>query len=115
MSRAPLPPDAPRPPRENAAGANGPRDEDERFMADLADRIRASGLAPAATLWLSSLRPLSFLGSQALHVAAPLLDVFVRDGGTSRLATLLEDRAAVDRFLDHLDDPGASEREGIRP
>ncbi len=103
--------DAPRLPGGNAAVTG----DDDLYLARLASRVRSAGLAPAAVLWLDSLRPLSFLGAQALHVAAPLMDVLVPDGGTSRLATLMENRAALDRFLSHLETPEAAARPDGRP
>ncbi len=77
--------------------------EDERYLRALAGRLRETGLAAAALLWLASLRPLSFLGSQVLHVAAPLLDVVVPGQDVSRLARILEQRANLDLLLDSLE------------
>ncbi|MBC8426422.1 hypothetical protein H8E07_20075 [bacterium] len=76
---------------------------DDHFLETLASRLKRAGLATSAILWLASIRPLSFLGSQALHVAAPLLDVLVSGEGATRLARILEDRANLDRFLSHLE------------
>ena len=80
--------------------------EDERFLGDLVRRLRESGLAPAALLWLASLRPLSFLGAQALHVAAPLLDLLLPADGVSRLARILERRDNFDLMLSWLEADG---------
>jgi len=77
--------------------------EDERFLADLAGRVRDAGLASAAVLWLESLRPLSFLGGQVLHAAAPLLDLLLPDDEASRLARLLERRENLDVLLARLE------------
>ena len=112
MTGVPLPDEAPRPRPGDAEGLD---EADDRYLDDLAARVRGAGLGSAALLWLGSLRPLSFLGAQSLHLAAPLLDVFVPDDGTARLATLLEDRRAWDRFLDHLDRSGAPGREAAGP
>lgn len=78
---------------------------DDDFLAGLAARVRGAGLAMPALLWLASARPLSFLGSQALHVASPLSDLVVPRAGTARLARILEQRSHFDRFLDLLEHP----------
>jgi len=89
---------------------------DARFLDGLADRLRTAGLAPAAVLWLASLRPLSFLGSQLLHLATPLMDVMVDGDGHRRLARLLESRANLDRLLHRLETGGpAPRREAAAP
>jgi len=76
---------------------------DDRFLGTLARHLKRAGLAAPAILWLASIRPLSYLGSQALHVAAPLLDVVIADDGATRLARILEERTNLDRFLTHLE------------
>ncbi|MBK6898059.1 MAG: hypothetical protein IPH09_01890 [bacterium] len=78
---------------------------DDAFLAGLAARVRGAGLSAPALLWLASARPLSFLGSQALHVASPLSDLVVPRAGTARLARILERRSHFDRFLDLLEHP----------
>jgi hypothetical protein len=76
---------------------------DDLWLRTLALKTKRAGLSAPAILWLASIRPLSYLGSQALHVAAPLLDVLVSGDGATRLAHILEDRANLDRFLSHLE------------
>jgi len=90
---------------EGARGRPAPAtaEADARFLCEIAARVRAAGLASAAVLWLASLRPLSFMGSQLLHVAAPLLDVLVSGRGHQRLARLLESRENLDLLLRHLE------------
>lgn len=78
---------------------------DDDFLAGLAARVHSAGLSAPALLWLASVRPLSFLGSQALHVASPLGDLVVPRAGTARLARILERRSHFDRFLDLLEHP----------
>ena len=65
----------------------------------LLDRIAAGavrrGLAAPAQLFLETLAPLNFLGSQALHAVTPLLDLAGGAQDAERLAALLERRQAV--------------------
>lgn len=76
----------------------GPGDLGPEDLA-LLDRIAAAtvrrGLAAPALLFLETLAPLSFLGSQALHSAHPLLDLVARGRDAERLAAILERREAV--------------------
>ncbi|HEY7678090.1 MAG TPA: hypothetical protein VIG69_13535 [Candidatus Methylomirabilis sp.] len=69
--------------------------DDLAFLDRIAASIVRRGLAAPAQLFLETLAPLSFLGSQALYAVHPLLDLAggARDG--ERLAALLERREAV--------------------
>lgn len=101
-----------------AEGARGRPDPsvaeaDARFLYEIATRVRAAGLASAAVLWLASLLPLSFLGSQLLHVATPLLDVLVSGRGHQRLARLLESRENLDLLLRHLEADDGPAGDGV--
>jgi hypothetical protein len=75
---------------------------DDRLLFDVATYLRERRLAPLVVLWLESCRPLTFLGSQALHAATPLVDVFYPRLPLARLAALLENRCNLDLFLDYL-------------
>jgi hypothetical protein len=69
--------------------------DDLAFLDRIAAAIVRRGLAAPALLFLETLAPLSFLGSQALYAVQPLLDLAggVKEG--ERLAALLERREAV--------------------
>lgn len=79
-----------------------PASDDDHLLLDIAAYLRDRRLAPLAVLWLESCRPLTFLGSQALQAATPLIDVFYPRLPLARLATLLEDRSNLDQFLAYL-------------
>ena len=79
-----------------------PASEDDRLMLEVAVYLRDRRLAPLAILWLESCRPLTFLGSQALQAATPLIDVFYPRLPLARLTNLLEDRCNLDQFLAYL-------------
>ena len=79
-----------------------PAPDDDHLLLDIAAYLRDRRLAPLAMLWLESCRPLTFLGSQALHAASPLVDVFFPQLPLARLASLFEDRTNLDRFLAYL-------------
>lgn len=101
---APRHENAPRTTAPTVTGAPARRD-DADWDAALARRLRGAGLAAPAVLWLASLRPLWFLGGQALRLAEPFWDALRDDAGASRLADLLEDPARCERLLARLAAP----------
>ena len=68
----------------------------------LASSIIRRGLATPAIVLLELLRPLSFIGSQILLVAEPILSPIFGDVG-QRYAGLLEDRQNIARLLEVLE------------
>ncbi len=95
---------APRPPTLSA--------EDDRLLADLALAVRRRGLETPAVLWLESVRPLSYLGSQALYFCEPLLQALVPSVKLGRLAGILEERAHLERLIRHIEAAAAEPRRG---
>jgi hypothetical protein len=55
-------------------------------------------MATPAVLFLESLGPMSFLGSQALHFFIPILDVVFPQRDVERVARLLERRETLSRL-----------------
>ncbi len=88
---------------------------DDALLRRVAAAIVGRGLAAPAVLWLDSLRPLSFLGSQAMHFLTPLARLVASGDAFGRLAVVLEERAHLDRLLQHIevlaarDDPAPPE------
>jgi hypothetical protein len=72
---------------------------DELALIDrVAREVVVRGMAAPAVLFLESMGPMSFLGSQALHFLTPILDCAFRTGELERIAALLERRDAVARL-----------------
>lgn len=95
----------------------GPRpdtlsEEDDRLLADIAGLICRRGLATPAVLWLESLRPLSFLGSQALRFCEPFAQPFLPAGQCGRLAEILEVRGHLERLVRHVEAAADAEPAG---
>ena len=91
-----------------ARGCREPRPEtlseaDDRLLLELALKIDRKGLTAPAILWLESLRPVSFLGSQAMHFASPFVRMLVAGDTFERLAVILEERAHLERLLRHVE------------
>jgi len=86
--------------------------EDDLLLARIARAIARRGLVTPAVLWLEGLRPLSYLGSQALYFCEPLLQALVPSLALGRLAAILEERAHLERLIRHIEaaaaDPAAT-------
>lgn len=76
----------------------------------LARFIIRFGFTVPAILALESLRPLSFVGSQAMTMLSPSIGAFLTGPEWDAIARLLEDRRGLDYVLERietLDTPGA--------
>lgn len=60
-------------------------------------------LTVPAILALDSLRPLSFVGSQFMHVLSPSITAFLSTDDWDQLALLLEDRRGLDYVLQRIE------------
>ncbi|MEM6931799.1 MAG: hypothetical protein AAF602_33010 [Myxococcota bacterium] len=82
---------------------------DERRQAELAmDRVARFlvrfGLTVPAILWLESLRPLAYSGSQFMHLLTPAIAAFLPVNQWNAFAALLVERDGLDRFVAHLEE-----------
>lgn len=79
----------------DAGGADSPAsaDADAAWTGRVAGELDRLGLASSARLLLLGLRPLGWLGGQALWAAQPVLALFGAGAPTARLARTLEDEA----------------------
>ena len=74
--------------------------EEIALLEKVADGIVHRGMADPAVLFLESLGPLNFLGSQVLHGLAPFLELVCDPTELDRLASILERRESVERLSD---------------
>lgn len=72
--------------------------EDIALLEKIAGVIVKRGMAIPAVLFLESLGPMSFLGSQIVHGLKPFLDVVIDPTDAERLAVLLERRDSIERL-----------------
>ncbi|NOY28098.1 MAG: hypothetical protein GXP62_19710 [Oligoflexia bacterium] len=61
------------------------------------------GMTVPAILAIEGMRPLSFVGSQFMHVLTPSIAAFLSPADWAALATLLEDREGLDILLRHIE------------
>lgn len=78
-------------------------DEQARAVDRLAHLIVRFGLTVPALLGLESIRPLSFVGSQFMHVLSPSITALFSAPEWDALAGLLEDRRGLDYLLDRIE------------
>ncbi len=80
--------------------------EQQTAAADrVAAFIRRHGLVTPAVLYLESMRPLSFVGSQFMHVMSPAITTFLSTSDWDALAKLLEDRRGLEYLLTRIERP----------
>jgi hypothetical protein len=81
----------------------------EIFIERLAHRIAQWGLVTPAIVFLEANKPLSFVGSQALLMSQPVVDLFVPRELTRDLVTLLADRDRLEMLISRLEAVGGGE------
>ncbi len=72
--------------------------EDLALLERVADAVVARGMAAPATLFLESMGPMNFLGSQALHFLAPIIECVLTNTELAQIARLLEQRDSMHRL-----------------
>lgn len=72
--------------------------DDLALLDKVATAIVRRGMADPAVLFLESMGPLNFLGSQVLHGLAPFLDLVCDPTELERLANILERRDSIERL-----------------
>jgi len=79
-------------------------DEDKALLDKLADGIAKRRLMAAALFFLESMKPLGFLGSQAMVFMRPIVQVVWRDPATyDRVIKILEQRGSIELLLRRLE------------
>jgi hypothetical protein len=73
--------------------------EDEALLSAVAGRVVRMGLATPAVFFLESVKPLSFIGSQALIFFEPFVRTFFHIAQYERFAQLMENRDSLERLL----------------
>ena len=72
--------------------------EDVALLERVAATVVERGMATPAILFLESVGPMNFLGSQALHFFTPILEVIIPQRDVERVAQLLERRDTLSRL-----------------
>ena len=77
--------------------------ENTLFVEKAAQKISELGLATAAILLLEAHKPLSFIGSQALLVAQPMLNLFLPQHLIGHTIELLADESQLEQLITSLE------------
>jgi hypothetical protein len=77
--------------------------EDEALLTAVAARVVRMGMATPAVFFLESVKPLSFIGSQALIFFEPFVRAFFHLVEYERFARLMEDRESLERLLERIE------------
>jgi hypothetical protein len=73
--------------------------EDVELMERVAEVIVKRGMAAPATVFLESMGPMNFLGSQALHFFTPIIECAFNVKEIEQVARLLERRDSIPRLI----------------
>lgn len=73
--------------------------EDLQLLERVADAVAKRDMVAPATLFLESLGPMNFLGSQALHFLTPILEFAFDVKELEQVARLLERRDTISRLI----------------
>ena len=73
--------------------------EDLALLQRIADAVVQRRMAAPAVVFLESLGPMNFLGSQALHFFAPIIELAFSAHEVSQVAALLERRDTTVRLI----------------
>jgi hypothetical protein len=79
-------------------------DDDRAFLDKVADGLARRRLTTVALFFLESMKPLGFLGSQAMHFFRPIVSVvFSSPDSYDRLTRILERRGSIELLLRRLE------------
>lgn len=82
---------------------------DEALLDAVAGKIVRIGMAVPAVFFLESVKPLNFIGSQALVFLEPFVKSVLNVASYDRFTALMEDRTSIERLLikvEKLDEEG---------
>ncbi len=85
--------------------------KEQELLEELAQRIHKTGMDSPARLFLTTNRPMSFVGSQVMVAAQPMAQMLFGKGGSEWLAKyshLLEKRSNLDWLMLRLEELAAS-------
>ena len=73
--------------------------EDLALLERVADAVVKRGMTAPATIFLESLGPMNFLGSQALHFLTPIVEWAFNAKEVEQVARMLERRDTISRLI----------------
>jgi hypothetical protein len=89
--------------------------EDVALLDRVAAAVVAREMAVPAVMFLESVGPMNFLGSQALHFFTPVLEVVFSQRDVERVALLLERRDTLSRLAALIERQAGTRRAAAEP
>lgn len=83
-------------------GDKGLDEQDLALVEKLADFVIRRGMAEPAIMFLESVKPLNFIGSQAMVFFRPIVTTFFSPKDYERLTQILEKRASIDILIEKI-------------
>ena len=77
--------------------------EEKAFLTKLAEEVKARRMTTPAIFFLEMMRPLNFVGSQAMIFFGPIISAFVKTDGYYKAATLMEKKGSLTILLDEIE------------
>ncbi len=78
-------------------------DYDAALLRKLADFVVRRNMSVPAIMFLESVRPLNFVGSQAMVFFKPIISRFFTSAEYDKLATILEKREVIDLLIKEIE------------
>jgi hypothetical protein len=88
--------------------------EDIELIERVADAIVKRGMAAPATVFLESMGPMNFLGSQALHFFTPIIECAFDAREVEQVGRLLERRDSISRLVAIIEAKSSAKRASAR-
>lgn len=88
---------------------------DLALLEQVAEAVVQRGMAVPATVFLESMGPMNFLGSQALHFLTPILELVFPSHEIERIARLLERRDTLTRLASMIEARAGASRTAGHP
>ena len=83
-------------------------------MERIADALVKRRMAAPAMMFLESMGPMNFLGSQALHFLMPIIECAFEGKEFERIASLLERRDTLSRLIAMIEHKASIQRASAR-
>ncbi|MEI6520473.1 MAG: hypothetical protein WCO98_10635 [bacterium] len=82
-----------------------PADADNSVQSEImASRIVEAGMSSFVIMMLESIKPISFIASQATLIATPLLGSYINPIQIERFSKLIENREFIERLLTKIEE-----------
>jgi len=77
--------------------------EDKAFLTKLAEEVKARRMTTPAIFFLEMMRPLNFVGSQAMIFFGPIISTFVKTDGYYKAAEIFENNNSVEFLIQEIE------------